>query len=196
MAAIRADGNEVPLVFLLDIDGRAIVYSHLLHVRFKFVESSIFVEEERWSSEGHLEKLVPVQKLLSNEGHCWHLGPGDYRACGLPLHIVVPSVEIGSGQFGNSTVNRPFLSDSYPPSPHQERCLKSPQIALLIQVKVESLKPIVELFSGSEGQSPSLIPIEDPIAVKEDTSTETLVQSHQIFHQSSSGHLPFSDVVI
>ena len=46
MASIRVDGYDIPLVFPVGDGGRARVPSHLLHVRFRFVESSIYVEEE------------------------------------------------------------------------------------------------------------------------------------------------------
>ena len=46
MASIRVDGYDIPLVFPVGDSGRARVPSHLLHVRFRFVESSIYVKEE------------------------------------------------------------------------------------------------------------------------------------------------------
>ena len=46
MASIRVDGYNVPLVFPVGDGGSARVPSHFLHVRFRFVESSIYVEEE------------------------------------------------------------------------------------------------------------------------------------------------------
>ena len=49
MTSIRVDGYNIPLVFPIADDGRARVPSHLLHVRFRFVESSIYVEEEKRS---------------------------------------------------------------------------------------------------------------------------------------------------
>jgi len=55
MACIRDDGHEVPLVFPVDKEGLAKVESHMLHVRFKFVESTIYVEEERKSELGELQ---------------------------------------------------------------------------------------------------------------------------------------------
>jgi len=55
MACIRVDNHEVPVVFLVDRRGRAKVESHMLHIRFKFVESSIYLEEERKSKSGELQ---------------------------------------------------------------------------------------------------------------------------------------------
>ena len=49
MVWLRVDGHDIPLVFPV-IDGRRTrVPCHLLHVHFKFVEISIYVEEEKWS---------------------------------------------------------------------------------------------------------------------------------------------------
>ena len=54
MASIRVDGHEVPIVFPLDEEGFATVSTHLLHVRFKFIESSLYVEEEKHSESGEI----------------------------------------------------------------------------------------------------------------------------------------------
>ena len=64
MASIRVDGHEVPLVFPLDEHGRATVSTHLLHVRFKFVESSIYVEEEKHSESGEIQQSIPVEPYI------------------------------------------------------------------------------------------------------------------------------------
>jgi len=55
MACICVDGHEVLLVFPVDREGRAKVESYMLHVRFKFVESTIYIEEERKSKTGELQ---------------------------------------------------------------------------------------------------------------------------------------------
>lgn len=54
MAYLRVDGLEVPLLFPVGKDGRARVLSHLLHVRFRFIESFLYIEEERKSASGDL----------------------------------------------------------------------------------------------------------------------------------------------
>jgi len=94
MACIRVDGHDVPLVFLVEYGGRAKVMSHLLYVRFRFVESSIYVEEERKSDSGQLVESIPVVKSEEEKGHCWYLPLGNYRAYGLPLSILAASTEI------------------------------------------------------------------------------------------------------
>jgi len=73
MACIRVDGHEVPLLFPVAMGGLARVFSHLLHVRFKFVESSIYVEVEKKSSLDELLQSFPIAKLVEEEGHCQYL---------------------------------------------------------------------------------------------------------------------------
>ena len=58
MASIRVDGFDIPLVFPIGDDGRARVPCHLLHVRFRFVESSIYVEEEKRSDSGEVVQSI------------------------------------------------------------------------------------------------------------------------------------------
>ena len=62
MASIRADGHEVPVVFPLDEEGFATVSTHLLHVRFKFIESSLYVEEEKHSESGEIQESIPIAR--------------------------------------------------------------------------------------------------------------------------------------
>jgi len=80
MACIHIDGHEVSLVFLVNEGGFARVLRHLLHVCFKSVESSIYVEKERRSKLGELQQSILVVKSVEDEGHCWYLGVGNYRA--------------------------------------------------------------------------------------------------------------------
>jgi len=82
MASIRADGHKIPLVLLLGVDGYVVVSLHL-HVRFGFVQSSVYVEEEVMSDSGRLQEYVHMLKLELEFGHVWHLHEGRYRAYGL-----------------------------------------------------------------------------------------------------------------
>jgi len=114
MACIRANGHLVPLFFPLEHGRSARVSSHLLHVRFKFVESSIYVEEERESASGVLHQSIPVVKSVEEDGHCWYLTSGNYRAYGLPLSMVGVSTEILSRQSDGLTVDMPYVTPSPP----------------------------------------------------------------------------------
>ena len=107
MASIRVDGYDIPLVFLVGDGGRARVPSHLLHVRFRFLESSIYVEEEQRSESGDVVQSIPVGKAAEDGTYAWYLPPGNYRAYGLPLSMLAASIEIHSRQSHNSTVDMP-----------------------------------------------------------------------------------------
>jgi len=94
MTCIRVDGNEILLVFPVYDKGCAKVLYHLLHVRFKFVESSICVEEEKKSKSGTLQKSIPIEKSVKEDGHCWYLVLGNCRAFELPLSMLAASTKI------------------------------------------------------------------------------------------------------
>ena len=71
MAYIRVDGREVPLVFPVIGSERARVASHLLHVRFKFIETSIYVEEEKILDSGEVLESIPVVVSSEDGMRCW-----------------------------------------------------------------------------------------------------------------------------
>ena len=158
MASIRADGHEVPVVFPLDEEGFATVSTHLLHVRFKFIESSLYVEEEKHSKSGEIQQSIPIARSSRSDSSCWYLRSGNYRAYGLPLQMPPLSAHIGSRQSAGSTVNKPFIPDDTIRSPLPEIPASLPPIGTSTIVKVEKLDSIIELSSESEGESPTLIP--------------------------------------
>ena len=156
MASIRVDGYDIPLVFPVADGGRARVPSHLLHVRFRFVESSIYVEEEQRSKSGDVVQSIPVGKLAEAGTYAWYPPPGNYRAYGLPLSMLAASTEIHSRQSHNSTVHMPCSPRAFLRSPLREALRIPHTSAVLPVVKVERLDPIVELSSESEGESPNV----------------------------------------
>jgi len=93
MACI-VDGHGIPLVFSIHDRGCARVLSHLLHVHFKFVESSIYVEEERKSESRELLKSILIARCVEKDGHCRYLIVGNSRAYELPLSMLALSIEI------------------------------------------------------------------------------------------------------
>ena len=156
MASIRVDGYDIPIEFPVGDDGHARVPSHLLHVRFRFVESSIYVEEEHRSEAGDVVKSTPVGKSAEAGTYTWYLPPGKYRAYGLPFSMLTASTQIHSRQSHNSTVDMPFSPRDLVHSPPREALRTSPTRAVLPVVKVERLDPIIELSSESGGDSPNV----------------------------------------
>ena len=156
MASIRVDIYDIPLVFPVGDGGRARVPCHLPHVRFRFVESSIYVEEEKRSDSGEVVQSIPVVKSAEAGTYCWYLPPGNYRAYGLPLSILGASTEIQSRLSHNSTVDMPCSPRAPTRSPPREALRVPHMTAVLPVVKVERLDSIIELSSKSEGESPNV----------------------------------------
>ena len=78
MASFRADGHEVPFILRLNDKGIVGISSHLLSIRFGFIEYSIYLEEEVHSSSGSLLESVLIPRVSIEEGMSWLLGPGRY----------------------------------------------------------------------------------------------------------------------
>ena len=156
MASIRVDGYDIPLVFLVGDGGRARVPSHPLHVRFRFVESSIYVEEEQRSESGDVVQSILVGKAAEARTYAWYLPPGNYRAYGLPLSMLAASTEIHSRQSHNSTVGMPCSPRALLRSPPREALRVPHTSAVLLVVKVERLDLIIEFSSKSEEESPNV----------------------------------------
>ena len=153
MASIRVDGYDIPLVFPVGDGGHARVPSHLLHVRFRFVESSIYVEEEQRSESGDVVQSIPVGKAAEAGTYAWYLPPGNYKAYGLPLSMLAASIEIHSRQSHNSTVDMPCSPRALLRNPPREGPRVPHTSAVLPIVNVERLDPIIELSSESEEES-------------------------------------------
>ena len=156
MASIRVDGYDIPLIFPIGDGGCARVPSHLLHVRFRFVESSIYVEKEKRSESGDVVQSIPVGKSAEAGTYAWYLPPENYRAYGLPLPMLGASTEIHSRQSHNSTVDMPCSPRALLCSPPREALRVPHSSAILPVVKVKRLDPIIELSSKSEGESPNV----------------------------------------
>ena len=188
MASIRVDGYSIPLVFPIGDGGHARVPSHLLHVRFRLVESSIYVEEEHRSEAGDVVKSIPVGKSVEAGTYAWYLPPGNYRAYGLPLSMFAASTKIHSRQSHNSTVDMPCSPCALVRSPSREAVRAPPTSAVLPVVRVERLDPIIKLSSKSEGESPNVngqkrgssvkMPCRHPEIVKSMSTTPSVTPCH------------------
>jgi len=76
IACIQVDGHENPLLFPVHNGRRARLFHHLLHVCFRFVESSIYIKEERKSKSKELLESIPSERCVEEDGHCWYLTSG------------------------------------------------------------------------------------------------------------------------
>ena len=138
-------------MFPLDEEGFATVSTHLLHVCFKFIESSLYVEEEKHSESSKIQQSIPIARSSRSDSSYWYLCSGNYRAYGLPLQMPPLSTQIGSRQSAGSTVNRPFIPDSTIRNHLLEIPTSLPPIGTSTIVKVKKLDSIIELSSESEG---------------------------------------------
>ena len=125
-------------------------------MRFRFVESSIYVEEEKRSDFGEVVQSIPVVKSEEVGMYGWYLPPGNYRVYGLPLSLLGAPIEIHSRQSHNSIVDMPCSRRASLRSPRREAPQLPHMIVVLPVVKVERLDPVIELSSESEGGSPNV----------------------------------------
>jgi len=70
IACIWVHGHSVPLVFPVEVGEYVKVMSHLLHIWFRFVESTIYIEEEKLFELGELEQSIFVVKTQEGKKHC------------------------------------------------------------------------------------------------------------------------------
>ena len=122
-------------------------------MRFRFVESSIYVEEEQRSKSGDVVQSIPVGKSAEAGTYACYLRPKKYRAYGLPLSMLAASTEFHGQQFHNSIVDMPCSPRALLRSPPREALHVPHTSAVLPILKVERLDPIIDLSSESEGKS-------------------------------------------
>jgi len=58
MAYIRASGHGVPLMMQIVEGGHARVYANVLHARFGFHPTSIYIEEEVLTESGRVDRTI------------------------------------------------------------------------------------------------------------------------------------------
>lgn len=154
MVCIRVDGHEVPIVFPLKGRVRAKIDSHLLHICFRFVELSIYVEEERKLESGELQHVVPVMKFMEGNRHFWYLACGNYRAYEVPLFLLYFPTKIINQQSFTSTIDMPYITQTMSLTPPHVVFPLQPSSHVPQEVKVEKADPNIELFIKSVGQYP------------------------------------------
>jgi hypothetical protein len=109
MAYIRATGHSVPLMMQIAEGGHARVYANVLHARFGFHPTSIYIEEEVLSESGKVDRTILQLSLRDDEGQLWLLPPGRYRAFGLNAVLMAASIDLVSQPSDMSSVQPPLL---------------------------------------------------------------------------------------
>jgi hypothetical protein len=67
MAYIRASGHSVPLMQIAE-GGHARVYANVLHARFRFHPTLIYIEEEVLSESGKVDRTILHISFRDDEG--------------------------------------------------------------------------------------------------------------------------------
>jgi hypothetical protein len=137
MVYIRASGHSVPLMMHIAEGGHARVYANVLHARFGFHLTSIYIEEEVLSESGKVDKTILQVSFQDDEGQLWLLPLSCYRAFGFNAAFMATSTD-------------PVLQPPY---------MSSVQPSLLHSMKLEKPDNLVNLSSDlSEGAFPSIPP--------------------------------------
>jgi hypothetical protein len=92
MAYIRATGHSVPLMMQIVEDGHARVCANVLHARFRFHPTSIYITEEVLSESGKVDKSILQLNFHDDEGQLWLLPTRRYRAFGLNAALMAATI--------------------------------------------------------------------------------------------------------
>jgi hypothetical protein len=137
MAYIRASGHSVPLMMQIAEGGHARLYANILHARFGFHSTSIYIEKEVLSESSKVNRSILQLSLCDDEGQLWLLPPSRYRAFGFNAALMATSMDLIS----------------------QPSDMSSLQPPLLHSVKLEKPDNLVNLSSdSSEGVLPNVLP--------------------------------------
>jgi hypothetical protein len=109
MAYIRATGHSVLLMMQIAKGGHARVYVNVLHARFGFHPTSIYIEEEVLSKSGKVDRTILQLNFRDDEGQLWLLPPGRYRVFGLNAAFMAASTDLVSHPSDISSVQPPLL---------------------------------------------------------------------------------------
>jgi hypothetical protein len=167
MAYIKATGHSVPLMMKIAKGGHARVYASVLHARFGFHPTLIYIEEEVLSESGKVDRTILQLSLRDDEGQLWLLPPGRYRAFGLNAALMAVSSDLVSQPSDMSSVQPPLLHS----------------------MKLEKPDNLVNLSSdSSEGALPN-VPSPTPAAHTHVSNSKCSEHSKSVFTTvGSSGH--------
>jgi hypothetical protein len=90
-------------------DGHTCVYANVLHARFGFHLSSIYIEEEVLIESGKVDRSILQLRFLDNEGYHWVLLPRRYKAFGPNATLMATSTDHLSQPSDISSVQPPLL---------------------------------------------------------------------------------------
>jgi hypothetical protein len=76
--------------------GHARVYVNVLHARFGFHPTSIYIEEEVLFESGKVDRIIFQLSLRDDEGQLWLLPPGQYMTFGLNAALMAASTDLVS----------------------------------------------------------------------------------------------------
>ena len=80
MAYIRAIDHGVFLMMQIVGGGHAQVYANVLHARFGFHPTLVYIEKEVILKSGKVNRTIFQLSFCNNEGHLWLLPPWWYKA--------------------------------------------------------------------------------------------------------------------
>jgi hypothetical protein len=90
--------------------GHAWVYASILHARFGFHPTSIYIEEEVFFKSGKVDRTILQLSLHDDEGQLWLLPLGRYRASGLNAALMAASTDLVSQPSDMSNVQPPLIA--------------------------------------------------------------------------------------
>jgi hypothetical protein len=84
------------------------VYANVLHARFGFHPTSIYIEEVVLSESGKVDKTILQLSFRDDEGQLWLLPPNRYKAFGLNAALMAASTDLVWQPLDMSSVQAPY----------------------------------------------------------------------------------------
>jgi hypothetical protein len=110
-ATIWADGDGVPISFLLGSDGLALVSTIYLGLWFQLNIAFLHIDEEVFDSiSGDVTHTIGQIPMCNGDGKHWLLRPGRFRLYGLNESTMVASAELATPLWFPSCTNHTPLS--------------------------------------------------------------------------------------
>jgi hypothetical protein len=115
------------------------VYANVLHARFGFHPTSIYIEEEVLSESGKVDRTILQVSFRNDEGQLWLLPPGRYRAFGLNVALMAASTDLVLQPSNMSSVQPPLL--------HSVKLEKPDNLVTRLRVLFPTLHPQLPLHT-------------------------------------------------